>query len=64
MNSSRMTPMSAAAWTVSLFSTTPNWAGPSRTPATRNPTIGTTRTRAVRYPITAAATTRAATGPR
>ena len=45
VNSSRMTPTSAAACTASSFATSPSWDGPISTPAIRNPTIGTTRAR-------------------
>ncbi len=44
-NSRKITPISAAASTVSTSLTSPSWAGPMSTPATRKPTIGTTLTR-------------------
>jgi hypothetical protein len=45
VNSSRMTPTSAAASTVCWSAMSPSWWGPITTPASRNPTIGTTRAR-------------------
>lgn len=41
MNSKKMTPISAAASTVSISLTSPSWFGPITTPATRNPAMGT-----------------------
>ena len=48
VNSSRITPISAAASTASVEDTRPSWAGPIKTPASRKPTIGSTRTRTLR----------------
>ena len=48
VNSSRITPISAAASTASVEDTRPSWAGPMSTPASRKPTIGSTRTRTLR----------------
>ncbi len=45
-NSSRITPISAAALTTSSALTRPSALGPMSTPANRNPTMGTMRTRA------------------
>ncbi len=64
VNSSKITPISAAACTASPLATRPSCAGPINTPAARKPTIGTTRTLVMTNPMTAAVTISTATGPR